>query len=442
MTEQHPSATDSHLLLHLAEHAASALENARLYEEALSRARELEMLLHVSQIVSSTIDLDEVLHLLANELVNSLRVTFCHISLLDESGKRLIIKANTRASARPDVMRQIALEIPLDRAPGLKRALRGGQPLLLGLDLPSHELDLDELELIADQATESMLLVPLIARERVLGMVVVGEQRRSDRAPITPQKIALCQAMATQAAMAIEKARLFSVKSDFLSMISHELRSPLASINASAELLRRRPDGPRSAELLELIQRQTLRLGSFLEDLLNVSRLDEGALELRLEPLPLLPLLSHVIAMAQATTNIHALQLKSEEDIPLVMADPRKVEVVVVNLLRNAINYSPAGGVVTVEVCRQGDEKVAVSVEDQGIGIPTDQLDRVFDRFARLGNDYADAVQGHGLGLYIARGIVEQHGGSIWAESRMGEGSRFSFTLPTFREEAATKTGD
>jgi len=298
-----------------------------------------------------------------------------------------------------------------------------------------------DLGLLAEgHVAESMLLVPLVARSRLLGVVVIGEQRRWERAPITPRKVALCQAMAFQAAMAIEREKMFSSKWEFLSIISHELRSPLSTISASAELLRRQPGGPRSDQLLEMIRTNSLRLGSLVEDLLAVSRLDDGALHLKLEPLPLAPLLRRAVSAAQSTSTRHLLTLKVEAEIPLVMADPDKVETVLGNLLRNAINYSPDGGTVAVEARRVGDE-VVVSVEDQGIGIPPDKIDRIFDRFFRLENGRA-AARGHGLGLYIARGIVERHGGRIWVESRPGEGSRFSFTLPVHGREAAGQEAD
>ncbi len=551
----------------LAEHAAIALENARLYDETKNRARELQLLLDVSSIVSASLDVDEVLHRLADKFVSALQVAFCHIALLDEEGQRLVIRASATPPSRTNVIAAIASEFPLAMAPRFAQVLLGGRPLLVQQSVPETAFSADELRLVADAMTQSALLVPLVVGERTLGVITLGEHRHWGRSPITTEKIDLCLAMAAQAAIAIENAQLFKVvaedrrrtqhilasiadgvlttdrelriltfnpaaqkitgwqvhevlgrdcctmvcrrpagddeacrkecplvqslqsgetrsfgpiawegsgrlsgrlqvagsiaplkdgegevvgtvaifrdvtreaeldrlKGDFVSMVSHEIRSPLASISAAADLLGRGLGGERTAEMLELIRTQSLHLGSFVEDVLNVSRLDSGALELHIEPTPILPLLRRTIALAQATTNRHTIKLATRSLRPFfVLADASKIEVVVGNLLRNAINYSPDGGSITVGVVVNGQETV-VSVKDEGIGIPADRLERIFERFMRVDDGDAKTVYGHGLGLYIARGIVERHGGRIWVESQLGRGSCFYFTLPTFR---------
>ena len=234
------------------------------------------------------------------------------------------------------------------------------------------------------------------------------------------------------------EAELDQLKSDFVSMVSHEIRSPLASITVAAEVLRRGRGGERSGELLDTIRAQSLQLANFVEDVLNASRLDKGLLEMHVEPLPIVPLLKRAIALTQATTSRHNLQLRADSEGLFVLADARKIEVVVGNLLRNAVNYSPNGGTVTVEVREQGEETV-VSVRDEGIGIPANHLERIFDRFTRVDDGDAKTVYGHGLGLYIARSIVQRHGGRIWVDSEVGKGSCFSFTLRTLKARAGRK---
>ena len=563
------SSSDASFLAHLVELAAKAIENARLYAESVARTRDVERLLGVSRIVSSTLDLDEVLRILAATMVDSLQAAYCHISLLDENGEMLAIKASATASDRPIGPAGVH-EFSLDRAPRFSEVVRTGRPLLVRQDLPETAFDPDELRLAADESIRSALLVPLSVKERTLGVVAVGEHRRWDRSPITPEKVSLCQAMASQAAIAVENARLFQavaedrqrsrhilegiadgvyttdrerkivtfnraaeritgwkreeaigrfccdvmcpppegetpscrgncpllqsmtghtavtvgpvvweasrrnsrllqvacsaaplgeaggealgtvsifrdvtreaeldqMKSDFVSMVSHELRSPLASMVAASDVLRRNLEAPQRDRLLNVIRVQGMRLGDFVEDVMNVSRMDRGVLELNLETLPIVPIVKRAIAVAQATTDRHALHLTAEEEIPLVIADGSRMEIVIGNLLRNAISYSHDGGAVTVEVHSSGDE-VAISVLDEGIGIPADHLDRIFDRFARVDEGDARTVYGHGLGLYIARGIVERHGGRIWVESEVGKGSRFTFTLPALRDATA-----
>ncbi len=560
------SQADAQFLSLLAEHGAIAIENARLYAESTARTRDVEQLLNVSKILSSTVDLDEVLRILTATMVTSLQVAFCHISLLIEKGEVLVIKARAVASPQADSPARDGAQFPLDRVPRFREVVRSGRPLLVRQELPETAFRPEEQRLTADGDTKSALLVPLVLKERILGVIAVGEHRRWDRSPITPEKVDLCQAMASQAAVAIENAQLFKamaeeqkrtehiltdmadgvfttnrqrrilsfnpaaeritgwkrgevigrfccdvmrpsegpdpscseccpllesmerrrvakigpvawevsgrrshrlqaacsvsplddgdgntvgavsifrdvtreaeldqLKSDFVSMVSHELRSPLAGIAASAELLRHNPNGHRSDHLLEVIHTQAMQLGGFVEDVLSVSRLERGGLDLHPEPVALVPILKQLIATTQATTSRHRIQLKVKEEPPLVMADAGRVEIVVGNLLRNAVNYSPRGGPITVEARREGQE-VVVGVEDRGIGVPEDQMERIFERFSRADNRDAKTVYGHGLGLYIARGIVERLGGRIWVESRIGQGSRFYFTLPVYEE--------
>lgn len=408
-------------------------------EAAVFRAIELEQLLEFSQTTFSTLDLDDILHLTAERLVDSIKVTFTQLSLLNENSNQLVVRHSARASARPGVMENIPSEFSLEQAPSFKEALLATRPLLIKKGLPGGVSGQAEMRMLVDEPTKSALFVPMVAKGRLLGVVTLGEHRRWERSSFTPEKIGFCSAMVKQAAVAIENARLFSLKSDFLSMISHELRTNLAGINASAELLGKGTNDPRSHHLPELMLAQAQRLRSFVEDILNVSQIDAGALELRTAPVPLIPLLKRAIATAQATTKRHYFDLRVEREVPLVMADINRIEIVVGNLIRNAIDYSPKGGKVTVEIHPENREMVVVAVEDEGIGIPADKRERIFDRFVRANNGAA-AVRGHGLGLYIARSLVERHGGRIWVESEEGKGSRISFSLPAFRMEAATET--
>jgi signal transduction histidine kinase len=235
------------------------------------------------------------------------------------------------------------------------------------------------------------------------------------------------------------EVELDRLKSDFVSMVSHEICSPLASITAAAEALTRRLEDPVSGDgcmdLASLIRAQTLRLGNFVEDVLQVSRLDMGTLELKVEPVPVLPVLKHAITIAQAITSRHTITLKAEPGLPLAVADAGMLGIVLGNLLRNAVNYAPGGGPVTVEAHSSGHD-ITISVQDEGMGIPEGQLDRIFDRFSRLDNADSRKTYGHGLGLYIARGIVERHGGRIWVQSEAGWGTCFSFTIPAFLDGA------
>jgi two-component system phosphate regulon sensor histidine kinase PhoR len=226
--------------------------------------------------------------------------------------------------------------------------------------------------------------------------------------------------------------RLEQAKSDFVSTVSHELRTPLTSIKAyTATLLREdvdfNPDTQR--EFLRIIEEETDRLTRLISDLLDVSRIESGKMELKTREFDFLKLLGIVLDKVMSQAEAHTLRTSLPESLPLVMADPDKIEQVLLNLLGNAVKYSPRGGEIEVSV-KEYPNKLECSVRDQGVGIPREHLSRIFEKFSRVDNRATRGIGGTGLGLYITRSIVEAHGGTIWAESMPGKGSVFHFTLP------------
>lgn len=234
------------------------------------------------------------------------------------------------------------------------------------------------------------------------------------------------------------------LQNTFLSVISHELQTPIAVIKGYAGLLaddttNMKPEQLR--EKMQIIYEESDRLSKMVEDLLYASRVQAGGLKLNLEPLDLQHLLGRVVEKMKTTSKQHQLRLNLPEELPTVTADYDKIQEVVVNLIENAIKYSPKGGLITVEA-HPTSADVIVSVTDDGIGIPDDERSHIFERFSRLDSRYVRERKGAGLGLYICKAIVEAHGGKIWVEpapmesgQKAGRGSRFSFTLP--RETSA-----
>jgi signal transduction histidine kinase len=227
-------------------------------------------------------------------------------------------------------------------------------------------------------------------------------------------------------------------KSDMLSTVSHELRTPLGAIKGYATALLR--FGPRirqaeRREFLESIDRAADRLSALIEDLLLVQRMDYDKLPLTPEPLNLAELAEEVVAELAPRAVDHDFVCLLPSNLPLARGDPRRVRQVLVNLLENAVKYSPDGGEIRIAAeVRNGD--LAVSVRDEGLGIPTDHLTRVFERFHRVETGITHTTRGTGLGLAICQGLVQAHGGRIWAESRgVGQGSTFWFTLPCWEDE-------
>jgi PAS domain S-box-containing protein len=226
------------------------------------------------------------------------------------------------------------------------------------------------------------------------------------------------------------------VKSEMVTMVSHELRSPLANMQTAIELVLTSDfEEGLQREMLNLVRSQCARLASFVEELLDVSQLEAGQIAVRWEPVTLWPLIQRVVNTFEATEQrAHRFQLIGQGELPFAWADPRKVEMVLTNLLQNAANYSPEGSTIAVEAKTTDNTDIVVSVSDEGEGIGHEHLERLFQPYYRIGNSKSEKVPGRGLGLYIVRKLVEMQGGRVWVESEVGKGSRFIFTLPRMEE--------
>jgi signal transduction histidine kinase len=226
---------------------------------------------------------------------------------------------------------------------------------------------------------------------------------------------------------------LDEMKSQLLSTVSHELRTPLASIKGFATTLLRQDvewDDATRREFLAIIDEESDRLSELISNLLDMSRIEAGALSIECSPTDLLSLVQEVVAEFQVMTRDHQFRAVLPPALPLVWADPRRIRQVLRNLVENAVKYSPRGGPVTVTVLVTDGPAVQTSVADWGLGIEAEHLKRVFDRFYQVDSASTRQVGGSGLGLSICKAIVEAHGGQIWAESQPGAGSTFHFTLP------------
>jgi len=221
-------------------------------------------------------------------------------------------------------------------------------------------------------------------------------------------------------------------KSTFVSVISHELKTPVSLIKGYASTLRREDaqwDEATILDSLQVIEEEADRLTDLIENLLEVTRLQSGLLSLQRGHVHLDRLAERVAVKFQRQSEAHTIVTEFPDDFPIVEGDENRLRQVLTNLIGNALKYSPDGGEVRVEGRVTSDE-VLVSVSDEGVGIPPDEIARVFERFYRVDDALTRKTQGTGLGLFIAQSVIEAHGGHIWAESEPGQGATFTFALP------------
>ncbi len=462
--------TDSqvHLASTIASQVAMAIENARLVQATQARLRESETLLAVSLSVSSTLDLKETLQRVAREAALAAGA--------DSSGAYLL-------DPREGVIRPFAsqnlpdwVSEPFQRNPFSVKAF----PLVqeaFDKRVPVYSSDVPADPRCAHPAIrrlafKSCLIAPMIAKEKFIGVLFLVWWEKSHT--FTSDQVRLMEGVARQAAMAIDNASAYHeieklnvsledkiakrtrelseintaleeshrrlqeldrVKSDFLLNVSHELRTPLTAIKGSVDNMLDEITGPLSElqrRYLMRVQVNADRLVRLINDLLDLARIEEGRVQVTPTFFSLGGLASELLETLRPVAAEKSLELcLAEGQDPLIVhADRDKAGQVLMNLLGNAIKFTPSGGRVNVELAGDEDAFAKVQIRDTGEGIPPEQLPRIFDKFYQVQHGIHAKAVGTGLGLSIAKGLVELQGGRIWAESQLGQGSTFCFTLP------------
>ncbi len=297
---------------------------------------------------------------------------------------------------------------------------------LFGLS-EKEAMGLSFIEIVRDHELDDTLQKCIKTGEQQTGLVETEPRKQFLRIVATP----LGDGSLVHIQDLTELRRLETVRHDFISNISHELRTPIASLKVLAETLQEGTidDKAVAQEFLHKINIETDRLAQMVNELSELSRIESGEVSLKIEPVDLGEVVGQVTERLRAQAERGGLSLEADipASLPEALGDEERVEQVLVNLLHNAIKFTPPSGRVTISTRVEGDS-ILVSVADTGVGIPADDLPRIFERFYKA--DKARAGGGTGLGLAIAKHIVEAHGGRIWAESIEGKGSTFTFTLP------------
>ncbi|HET7089294.1 MAG TPA: GAF domain-containing protein [Anaerolineae bacterium] len=426
----------------VADQLAAALENARLYQDVRARVNELTALTRIGRRLAASLQLEEVLNTIVEEAINITPADRGSIALYDPIRDALelrVLIGFPEAALR--TIRDNTYTV-LQRGDGLHgRLLTTGQAVLV------NDVLSDPAYIIADSDTRAELIVPIRQGETLLGALNL-ESPHAYAFGEPDQR--LIEALADQAAVAIANARAYEaeraaldrmrevdrLKTQFLANMSHELRTPLNSIIGFSRVILRGIDGPltemQQADLTAIHNSGQHLLG-LINDVLDLSKIEAGKMELASEDIDLAEVVRGVMSTAIALIKDRKIELHQEipPDLPLVRADPRRIRQVVLNLVSNAAKFTETGRITTRVIV--GTTEVWVSVVDTGIGIQPDKLEHIFEEFTQVDPSTTRKAGGTGLGLAISRKFVEMHGGRIWAESQMGVGSTFTFTLPLAR---------
>ncbi|TMH70430.1 MAG: GAF domain-containing protein [Betaproteobacteria bacterium] len=422
--------------------AAIAIENVRLFNETKEALEQQKASGDVLGAISSSIaDTKPVFDKILDSCERLFEGHFVGITVVGDDGR--VHLAGYHGPNREGLAKSFPLPVTRESATGmaiLDRKLVHFPDVMGAADVPPLVRRLSEANDV-----RSIIFAPMLWEGRGIGVINVGRQFVGE---FTEKQIRLLKTFADQAVIAIQNARLFSEiqeksaqlevankhKSEFLANMSHELRTPLNAIIGFSEVLIERMFGEvneKQADYLKDIHESGKHLLSLINDILDLSKIEAGRMDLEVSTFHLPSALSNAMTLIRERAQRHSIQLRLDVDprISEFQADERKVKQILLNLLSNAVKFTPDGGRVDVSA-KLDTTKVAIAVKDTGIGIAPEDQSAVFEEFKQVGRDYTRKAEGTGLGLALTKRFVELHGGEISLASSLGQGSTFTVTLP------------
>ena len=405
-------------------------DNIERFEEAVAdieiNPEHLQQLLEIGAKLSSTLHLNDLLALVMDTATDLTNTQTASILLLDETTGQLHFAASTGGAIPEDII------VPLDNSIA-GWVVRHGRSVILGnvrTDSRFYATVDKDLQFV----TESMLAVPLMTKDKAIGALEVINKR--DNEPYSSQDVALMEVLASQSAVAIMNARLFN-QSDLLAEIMHELKTPMMAIRSASELLTR-PDLPTDKQqpLIEMIQRESVRLSNMTKDFLDFARLESGRIRIAHEAVDIVKLVHEITSIQQPQAGTRGIEISTDigdhipglDDDPYLDGDYDRLKQVLLNLVSNAIKYNRENGRITISLKRDTN-CLSLAVSDTGRGITPEDQEHLFERFYRIPGS-ENQSEGSGLGLSIAKKIAEEHNGRIEVASVLDEGTTFTIILP------------
>ncbi len=435
------STEDVAVLQTTADQLAIAIENAQLYREETERLQESLALQKVAMALAGTLELGEVLNHMMQAAMDFTDTCSGTILLWDLRQKEFIHSLTTGPE------RTLQFYSSRVREEGIARTIVERKRTIV---ISDAENDSRISPIAIEKRRRAFIGTPLVSREEAIGVLYVS---RSEPRQFSKRQVALLESLASQAAVAIERARQYRKlqlayseltklderKSEFLSTVSHELRSPLTPIKSCIELMLNGtygsiPDKQRTR--LEMALASVNDEARLVGNLLDLVRIQENRVTLDLERGNVLDVVRSAVQVFEYDAGKKHIELQtnlSTKGTFRTFLDKGKVKQIVTNLISNAINFTPENGVIVVSISSD-KEWITVQVKDNGIGVPEEEQEKIFDRFYQVDSSSTRKVGGTGIGLNIVKEYVEMHGGQVWVQSEEGKGSTFTFTLPKKEE--------